>query len=295
MVTINTTDYNFEKVYANILHDCLINGIQSNDRTGVGTIRKQHAYFEWAGIPILRGKQQFINSIIAEAIWMLAGKTDIESLSACGCGYWKHWVREDGTFGRIYGAQIRDFGGGQTLGFDQLKYVCNKIINESDCRRIIMSLWNPNDFDNMALPPCHIMYQFCVVEGKVNMHVTQRSADAFIGVPYDFILVSIILQLICIFCNMQVGRIYYTCNDFHIYNNQIEAVDLYLSRINSIDIHDCYNSAKCDVTYDYGLYTDTCDIDVFIDNLFNAKVNGDNIFNVHNYTNLGRIMVDVAK
>lgn len=241
----------FESKYAEALAKCLHDGVSSEDRTGVGTRRLQHVTFEWLGIAALRGKRLNLPNAVSELLWMMLGKTDLESLKSRGVNYWDNWVKSDGTFGPIYGAQMRNFGthvecydyNGCFIEsqYDQLRECCRQIVEDPWSRRIIMSLWNPNDLTEMALPPCHCFYQFTVLptgDGvrELNLHVTQRSADAFIGVPYDFLLFSFMLQLVALFCDrddapLRAGKVYYTCNDFHVYDNHKGAIMQYLKQV----------------------------------------------------------------
>ena len=237
---IHYTDGFFESQYAEALAKCLHDGVPSEDRTGVGTQRLQHVTFEWSGIAVLRGKKLNPQNAVSELLWMMLGKTDLESLKSRGVNYWDNWVKPDGTFGPIYGAQMRRFGT-RAGGFDQLRECCRQIVEDPWSRRIVMSLWNPNDLKEMALPPCHCFYQFTVLpvgDGvrELNLHVMQRSADAFIGVPYDFLLFSFMLQLVTLFCDrddapLRAGKVYYTCNDFHVYDNHSGAILQYLKQV----------------------------------------------------------------
>lgn len=235
------TDGFFESQYAEALAKCLHDGVHSEDRTGVGTRRLQHVTFEWSGIAALRGKKLNLSNAVSELLWMMIGRIDLESLKSRGVNYWDSWVKPDGTFGPVYGAQMRDFGTRAEGHYDQLRECCRQIIEDPWSRRIIMSLWNPNDLKEMALPPCHCFYQFTVVPAddgvrELNLHVMQRSADAFIGVPYDFLLFSFMLQLVTLFCDrsdapLRAGKIYYTCNDFHVYDNHTGAIMQYLKQV----------------------------------------------------------------
>ena len=249
------TDGLFESQYVEALAKCLHDGLPSPDRTGTGTKRLQHVTFEWSGIAALRGKKLNLSNAFSELLWMMRGFTTLESLKCRGVNYWDQWVKPDGTFGPIYGAQMRNFGSAIGMhsehgpypirGYDQLKECCRQIIEDPYSRRIIMSLWNPNDLKEMALPPCHCFYQFTVVPTaddsdfkghELNLHVMQRSADAFIGVPYDFLLFSFMLQLVTLFCDRQhaplrAGKVYYTCNDFHVYNNHEGAIVQYMKQV----------------------------------------------------------------
>lgn len=265
------TDGFFESQYAEALAKCLHDGVPSEDRTGVGTRRLQHVTFEWSGIAALRGKKLNLPNAVSELLWMMLGKTDLESLKSRGVNYWDSWVKPDGTFGPIYGAQMRNFGTRAEGYYDQLRECCRQIIEDPWSRRIIMSLWNPNDLEEMALPPCHCFYQFTVVPAdddvrELNLHVTQRSADAFIGVPYDFLLFSFMLQLVALFCDrddapLRAGKVYYTCNDFHVYDNHAGAIMQYLKQVtNQQQMAKAYGATGLTVDSWQGFTQTECDL-----------------------------------
>jgi thymidylate synthase len=264
------TDGFFESQYAEALAKCLHDGVPSEDRTGVGTRRLQHVTFKWSGIAALRGKKLNLSNAVSELLWMMLGKTDLESLKSRGVNYWDSWVKPDGTFGPIYGAQMRDFGTRVEGYYDQLRECCRQIIEDPWSRRIIMSLWNPNDLEEMALPPCHCFYQFTVVPAddvrELNLHVTQRSADAFIGVPYDFLLFSFMLQLVALFCDrddapLRAGKVYYTCNDFHVYDNHTGAIMQYLKQVtNRRQMAKAYGATGLTVDSWQGFTQTECDL-----------------------------------
>lgn len=264
------TDGFFESQYAEALAKCLHGGVPSEDRTGVGTRRLQHVTFKWSGIAALRGKKLNLSNAVSELLWMMLGKTDLESLKSRGVNYWDSWVKPDGTFGPIYGAQMRDFGTRAEGYYDQLRECCRQIIEDPWSRRIIMSLWNPNDLEEMALPPCHCFYQFTVVPAddvrELNLHVTQRSADAFIGVPYDFLLFSFMLQLVALFCDrddapLRAGKVYYTCNDFHAYDNHAGAIMQYLKQVtNRRQMAKAYGATGLTVDSWQGFTQTECDL-----------------------------------
>ncbi len=240
---MNFTDRDLEISYQDSLKNVLFSGDKSTDRTGVGTTRLQHAYFEWQGMACMRMKKLFPKKAMFEILWMMMGKNDIKSLKEKKINYWDSWVREDGTFGRIYGPQMRNFNN----NFDQLQYVVDLIKNEPDSRRMIISLWNPSDLEDQALPPCHCFYQFTCVNDILHLHVYQRSADAFLGVPYNFVMSSTMLDLIANYTGKETGKVHYTCADFHIYDNHIEAVDKYL--VNSArNDKEMYGDYDCPLT-----------------------------------------------
>lgn len=223
----------FEEQYSKQIEHCLFNGIKSEDRTGTGTLRVQHAYFDINaadGLPRLIGKRINYKSALVEICWMLAGYTNTQYLKRNGVNYWDEWASEDGSLGPIYGKQMVDFN-----GVNQIQECINKLRTNPDSRQIIMSLWNPAELAEMKLPPCHAFYQFTSVETRgyrtLHMHVYQRSADSFLGVPYDALLFTFLLQFVAIATKMRVGHIHYTCGDFHIYDNHINQVATYIRNV----------------------------------------------------------------
>lgn len=222
----------FEEQYALSLLNLLENGTVSKDRTGVGTkrIQSQQIHVNMKkGFPILRGKKMNFTNALIEMIWIMSGKTDHKFLKDNGVNYWDSWVKEDGTFGPIYGKQMRDF-----LGIDQLADVLNVLTSNPDSRRIMVSLWNPLDLPDMSLPPCHHDYQICSFidnDGirKLDLHVKQRSADCFLGVPYDLNIFANYFELISTVVEIPVNFIHITMSDFHMYLNHEEQIRKYLT------------------------------------------------------------------
>lgn len=221
----------FEEQYVYALYNILENGTVSEDRTGTGTKRIQSQKITIdlnKGFPILRGKKMNFKNALVEMVWIMSGRNDLKFLKDNGVNYWDSWVKEDGTFGPIYGPQMRNFN-----GVDQLNNIINELIKNPDSRRLVVNLWNPVDNDEMALTCCHHDYQlssFIDVDGvrKLDLHVKQRSADCFLGVPYDFMLFAIYLELICWFVGIQPNKIHITMADFHMYLNHEEQVKQYI-------------------------------------------------------------------
>lgn len=216
----------FENQYLYSLKDVIENGVGSNDRTGTGTIRLESGYrfvITPHHIPLLRGK--FVNpyGALTEVIWILTGRTDLQYLKDNGVNYWDSWVKEDGTFGPIYGHQMR-----QQNGFDQLIHTINKLNESPETRQAYITLWNGSDLKDQALPCCHLAYHPLIVNGKLHLHCGQRSADSFLGVPYDYMLFYFIQQILCYFTNTTPGNIVHTNNDYHIYQNHYSAVAKYM-------------------------------------------------------------------
>ncbi len=239
----------FEEQYAIALTNVLQNGTVSGDRTGVGTkrIQSQQIHVDMSKeFPILQGKKMMFKSALVEMMWIMTGRNDLEFLKKHGVNYWDSWVNAEGHFGPIYGPQMRNFGGenidietayGKQIhtifGADQLKDVVNQLMNTPDSRRIIIDLWNPNQLKSQALPPCHFYYQLCSYVGhdgvrKLDLHAVQRSADSFLGVPYDFLLFAIYLKIMSIYSEIEIGWIHCTFNDFHMYLNHEDQVKQYL-------------------------------------------------------------------
>ena len=253
-----------EKQYAVSLLDLLDKGDrfpQMHNRTGVDTIVKSHQYFYYPAVmthfPILKCKKVFPKLALKELLWMLQGRTDLKWLRDRKVTYWDEWELPDGTIGKSYGYQYRNFN-----GIDQLNYIVNETINNPESRRIILSLWNPADMDEMALPPCQFLYQFTCspvikagVQAKdswyVDLHALQRSGDSFLGIPYNFVFNGFFLILFCDMCSKLSqlfgptkkefipGDVHHTINNYHLYvNHQCQArqyVDNYIDPDNKVN------------------------------------------------------------
>lgn len=220
---------NFELEYADSLKNLLNNGISSDDRTGTGTKRllvSPQLVIPKNHIPLLQGKYVNPYGALTEMIWILTGRTDLEWLKDNGVNYWDSWVKEDGTFGPIYGHQMRNQN-----GFDQLLYVINELKNKPSSRQALIALWNGSDLKDMALPVCHNQYQFLIINNELQLKVYQRSCDTFIGLPYDFMLFYFIQQIIGNLLEIETGLITIAFGDYHLYNNHHDAVNIYLNNI----------------------------------------------------------------
>jgi thymidylate synthase len=225
-----------ENQFAASLVNLLNYGTPSGDRTGTGTLRHQSQYFhlDVSGdrLPALRGKLVHIDKIVVEALWMFLGLTNIKFLNERGVNYWNDWADPTGELGPIYGHQMRSFA-----GIDQLKALIDAIKSDPDSRRLLMTLWNPADLPKMRLPPCHLLYQICVYQcgetGRtaMDMHVTQRSGDAFLGIPYDFVLFTTFFKIISMAVNLPMKSIHYTVADYHMYVNHEAAVRRYIDNV----------------------------------------------------------------
>lgn len=217
-----------EKNYIQSLKDLINNGIKSTDRTGIGTLRLINApifNIKENIIPILKGKFISPYNSFTELIWILTGRNDLKWLKDNGVNYWDSWVKDDGTFGPIYGYQMRSFNGQIDQYFNAIKL----LINSPDSRRIICSLWNPIQQKDMALDPCHCWYQFISINNKLHLKVYQRSVDSFIGLGYDFMLFYYMLHITAYLSNHKIGEIYTYFGDYHMYLNQFDSVNKYIN------------------------------------------------------------------
>lgn len=221
------------KQYLDLLNRILTEGVEKSDRTGTGTISvfgNQMRFNLSEGFPLLTTKKLHLKSIIYELLWFLNGDTNVKYLQEHGVRIWNEWADEDGGLGHIYGYQWRswpDYNGGH---IDQISEVISQIKNNPDSRRMIVSAWNVADLNNMNLPPCHVMFQFYVANGKLSCQLYQRSADTFLGVPFNIASYSLLTMMMAQVCGLQPGDFVYTTGDTHIYLNHMEQVKLQLSR-----------------------------------------------------------------
>ncbi|HOO85861.1 MAG TPA: thymidylate synthase [Prolixibacteraceae bacterium] len=221
------------KQYLDLLQHVLDNGIRKDDRTGTGTISTfgyQMRFNLQEGFPVVTTKKLHLKSIIHELLWFLKGDTNAKYLQDNGVRIWNEWADEDGDLGHIYGFQWRswlDYKGGSV---DQITEVVNMIKNNPDSRRIIVSAWNVADLPNMNLPPCHAFFQFYVANGKLSCQLYQRSADSFLGVPFNIASYALLTMMMAQVCDLEPGDFVHTFGDLHIYTNHLEQVKLQLSR-----------------------------------------------------------------
>ena len=221
------------KQYLQLLDRILKEGEEKTDRTGTGTISvfgHQMRFNLEEGFPLLTTKKLHLKSIIYELLWFLNGDTNAKWLQERGVRIWNEWADEDGSLGHIYGYQWRswpDYNGGH---IDQITRVINDIKNNPDSRRLIVSAWNVGDLDNMNLPPCHILFQFYVANGKLSLQLYQRSADTFLGVPFNIASYALLTMMIAQECGLEAGEFVHTLGDTHLYLNHMEQVDEQLSR-----------------------------------------------------------------
>ena len=209
------------------------NGAQKGDRTGTGTLSVfgyQSRYDLSEGFPCLTTKKLHLRSIIIELLWFLQGDTNIKFLKDNGVKIWDEWADENGDLGPVYGYQWRSWPARDGGTIDQISNVVNQIKNNPNSRRLMVSAWNVADVDNMALPPCHSLFQFYVADGKLSCQLYQRSADTFLGVPFNIASYALLTMMIAQVCDLQVGDFIHTMGDAHLYNNHIEQTELLLTR-----------------------------------------------------------------
>ena len=221
------------KQYLELLDHVMANGVEKGDRTGTGTrsvFGYQMRFNLEEGFPLLTTKKLHLKSIIYELLWFLRGDTNVHYLQEHGVRIWNEWAGPDGELGPIYGYQWRswpDYNGGH---IDQISEVVETLKNNPDSRRIIVSAWNVGQLDEMHLPPCHAFFQFYVADGRLSLQLYQRSADIFLGVPFNIASYALLLQMMAQVTGLRAGDFVHTLGDAHIYNNHIEQARMQLSR-----------------------------------------------------------------
>ena len=219
--------------YLELLRHIKENGTDKTDRTGTGT-RSVFGYqmrFDLSqGFPLVTTKKLHLKSIIYELLWFLKGDTNIKYLKDNGVSIWDEWADENGDLGPVYGAQWRSWQGANGKTIDQITEVIDQIKKNPDSRRLIVSAWNVAEIPNMALAPCHAMFQFYVADGKLSLQRYQRSADVFLGVPFNIASYALLRMMMAQVCDLEVGEFVHTFGDVHIYNNHFEQVEKQLSR-----------------------------------------------------------------
>ena len=219
--------------YLDLMQHVLNHGVDKGDRTGTGT-RSIFGYqmrFNLAdGFPVLTTKKLHLRSIIYELLWFLRGDTNIQYLHEHNVSIWDEWADENGDLGPVYGYQWRSWPAPDGRHIDQISGLLEQIKTNPDSRRLIVSAWNPALVDEMALPPCHALFQFYVVNGKLSCQLYQRSADIFLGVPFNIASYALLTMMIAQVCNLQVGEFIHTFGDAHLYSNHFEQAKLQLSR-----------------------------------------------------------------
>lgn len=219
--------------YLQLLQHILDNGVQKTDRTGTGTISVfgyQMRFDLQKGFPLVTTKRVHLKSIIYELLWFLRGDTNIGYLKEHGVTIWDEWADENGNLGPVYGKQWRSWEGKDGKVIDQISELVEQIKKTPDSRRLIVSAWNVGELAEMALMPCHTLFQFYVANGRLSCQLYQRSADIFLGVPFNIASYALLTMMIAQVCDLQPGEFIHTFGDVHIYNNHLEQVKLQLSR-----------------------------------------------------------------
>ncbi|MGP1500242.1 MAG: thymidylate synthase [Bergeyella cardium] len=219
--------------YLALLQHILDNGSDKTDRTGTGTrsiFGYQLRYDLSKGFPLVTTKKVHLKSIIYELLWFLRGDTNIKYLNDNGVTIWDEWADDNGDLGPVYGAQWRSWKGADGKIIDQISEVIEQIKTNPDSRRLIVSAWNTAEIPNMALAPCHTMFQFYVADGKLSLQLYQRSADVFLGVPFNIASYALLTMMVAQVCGLEVGDYVHSFGDVHIYNNHFEQVKKQLAR-----------------------------------------------------------------
>ena len=221
------------KQYLDLLHRIVTEGVQKGDRTGTGTLSvfgHQMRFNMQDGFPLLTTKKLHLKSIIYELLWFLKGDTNVKFLQEHGVRIWNEWADENGELGPVYGHQWRswpDYKGGT---IDQIQQVVDALRHNPNSRRMLVTAWNPAEVDDMALPPCHCLFQFYVANGKLSLQLYQRSADTFLGVPFNIASYALLLQMMAQVAGLEVGDFIHTMGDTHLYLNHLEQAKLQLTR-----------------------------------------------------------------
>jgi len=221
------------KQYHDLMQHILNEGVQKGDRTGTGTksvFGYQMRFDLQKGFPLVTTKKCHLRSIIHELLWFLKGDTNIQYLKENGVSIWDEWADESGNLGPVYGSQWRNWPTPDGQHIDQIKEVIHQIKNTPNSRRMIVSAWNISDIPNMALPPCHAFFQFYVADGKLSCQLYQRSADVFLGVPFNIASYALLTMMMAQVCDLEAGDFVHTLGDAHLYSNHMEQTALQLSR-----------------------------------------------------------------
>jgi thymidylate synthase len=211
--------------FHDLLRLVLEQGVERSDRTGTGTLSVFGAQARFdlrERFPLLTTKKLHLKSIIYELLWFLRGDTNVRYLNEHGVSIWDEWADENGNLGRVYGAQWRDWRGANGIRVDQIDKVISEIKENPSSRRLIVSAWNPAEIDKMALPPCHVLFQFYVNDGELSCQLYQRSADLFLGVPFNIASYSLLTTMIAQVCHLRPGDFVHTFGDLHLYQNHLE-------------------------------------------------------------------------
>jgi thymidylate synthase len=219
--------------YHDLLRLVLEEGVARSDRTGTGTLSifgAQARFDLRERFPLLTTKKLHLKSIIYELLWFLRGETNVRYLNEHGVTIWDEWADENGNLGRVYGAQWRDWRGANGIRVDQIDKIISEIRENPSSRRLIVSAWNPAEIDEMALPPCHVLFQFYVNDGELSCQLYQRSADLFLGVPFNIASYSLLTMMMAQICDLAPGDFVHTFGDLHLYQNHLEQAREQLSR-----------------------------------------------------------------
>jgi thymidylate synthase len=221
------------KQYHDLMQHVLSNGARKEDRTGTGTISVfgyQMRFNLQEGFPLVTTKKLHLRSILHELLWFLKGETNVAYLKENGVSIWDEWAREDGELGPVYGYQWRSWPTADGRHIDQISQVIHTLKTNPDSRRIIVSAWNVGEIEHMALPPCHAFFQFYVADGKLSCQLYQRSADIFLGVPFNIASYALLTMMVAQVCGLEPGDFVHTFGDAHLYLNHLEQTELQLSR-----------------------------------------------------------------
>lgn len=219
--------------YHDLLRHILAKGATKTDRTGTGTLSVfgyQMRFDLQQGFPLVTTKKLHLRSIIYELLWFLKGDTNIQYLKDNGVSIWDEWADAEGNLGPVYGYQWRSWPGRHGARIDQITHVMNSIRSKPDSRRHIVTAWNPADVDDMALPPCHALFQFYVADGKLSCQLYQRSCDVFLGLPFNIASYALLTHMVAQQCDLEPGEFVWTGGDTHIYSNHLDQVNLQLTR-----------------------------------------------------------------
>ncbi|MBM4000399.1 MAG: thymidylate synthase [Planctomycetes bacterium] len=219
--------------YLDLLQDILDHGVRKCDRTGTGTMSvfgRQVRFDLAAGFPLLTTKKLHVRSIIHELLWFLRGETNVRSLNERGVTIWNEWADADGELGPVYGRQWRHWPTSDGGHVDQIAEVVDQIRTNPDSRRLIVSAWNVGDVPRMALPPCHLLFQFYVADGRLSCQMYQRSADVFLGVPFNIASYALLTMMVARVTGLELGEFIHTFGDAHLYANHVEQARLQLTR-----------------------------------------------------------------
>ncbi len=221
------------KTYLDLLDEVLRSGVRKDDRTGTGTLSvfgRQMRFDLADGFPLVTTKKIHLKSVIHELLWFIAGDTNITYLNRNGVRIWDEWADENGDLGPVYGAQWRSWPAPDGTAIDQLRQVVDAIRSNPDSRRLIVSAWNPADVDRMALPPCHCLFQFYVANGRLSCQLYQRSADLFLGVPFNIASYALLTMMMAQVSDLEPGDFVHTLGDAHLYLNHLDQTRLQITR-----------------------------------------------------------------